>query len=169
MGDPRITFLVCCYQQERYIRASLLSALGQDYSNLEVLVIDDSSSDGTWSIVQDIKNTYTGPHELNIIRHEMNQGGIETFLEGYKKAKGEWIVLNDGDDISFPNRAKTIAQVSQSQPCSLIASNALILDYFEVVKAHYRTEKTSVKVTLKQLIEAKLSIVREIAMSAVTS
>ena len=106
--NPLVSVCLLCYNQERYIEATVCAMLAQTYSPLEIIVSDDCSTDGTWAVLQRIKEEYMGPHHLVIHRNEQNQRIIRNLCTAMNLAQGELIVKADGDDISLPNRVEVL-------------------------------------------------------------
>jgi glycosyltransferase involved in cell wall biosynthesis len=107
---PKLSFLLCSYNQESFIREALLSALAQDYDRLEVIVQDDGSTDRTIEIVNEVAASYRGPHSLQVHQNERNLGIGASFSRGVALCQGELLVIGAGDDISLPERASVLAQ-----------------------------------------------------------
>lgn len=107
---PLVSFCLMSCRQKELIREAFAAALAQDYENLEIIVSDDNSQDGTWEIVQKMACEYKGPHKVIISRNEINLGIIGNWQKLCSLASGEIFVKADGDDISYPNRARVIAE-----------------------------------------------------------
>lgn len=108
---PRlISFALFAYNQERFIREAVESALAQTYSPLEILLSDDCSSDMTFEIMKEIAKTYNGPHKIILNRNEQNLGIGGHVNKMYELSCGELIVLAAGDDIFHYDRVKVIHQ-----------------------------------------------------------
>lgn len=104
---PLASFCVIAYQEEKYIREAIESAFNQDYPNLEIILSDDGSSDKTFEIMQEMADSYHGPHKIILNRNDPNLGPRDHYCKVlYELAKGEFIFIADGDDISLPNRTK---------------------------------------------------------------
>jgi len=101
---PLVTFALFAYNQEKYIREAVEAALAQDYPNLEVIVSDDASVDGTWAVIQGIAEDYKGPHNLIVARNECNLGPFRHVLKVGGKASGVLVVMAAADDLSKPER-----------------------------------------------------------------
>lgn len=104
---PFVTFIVMAYNAERFIEEAVQSAFNQDYSNLEIIISDDASTDRTFEIIQQLVAEYNGPLKENIraIRNEQNLGLAKHLNKlWWHEAKGDWIIVNAGDDISEKNR-----------------------------------------------------------------
>ena len=96
---PKVSIIIPAYNIEKYLSACLDSALSQDFSNYEIVVIDDGSTDNT----PKISDEYAKKYENVITIHQKNSGLSSARNTGIKRAKGEYVALIDGDDIIAPN------------------------------------------------------------------
>jgi glycosyltransferase involved in cell wall biosynthesis len=97
-GQPLVTAVVTSYNHERYLRGALESALAQDVPDLEVIAIDDASSDGSPRILDD----FARDPRLRIERHRENQGVSRVFNRGLALARGTWVAYLGSDDFWLP-------------------------------------------------------------------
>jgi glycosyltransferase involved in cell wall biosynthesis len=102
--QDQVTFFVCAYRQEEFIREAVAGALAQTYSPLEIILSDDCSPDRTFAIMQQIAASYAGPHRLVLNRNPSNIGLAAHFNRIVELATGELLIGSAGDDISLPNR-----------------------------------------------------------------
>ena len=96
MNPPLVSVLVCSYNAEQFIESTVQSVLGQTYKNIELLVLDNASTDTTVNLLEQIQKADS---RLIIIASKTNHGaypGLNLLLE---KAKGTYIAINDHDDI----------------------------------------------------------------------
>jgi len=99
---PRVSVLVISYNQESYIREALESALEQDYANLEVIVADDASRDGTQGIIRELAQQY--PQRLMPVFNPSNVGITSNSNIGLAHCSGELIAFMGGDDVLLPGK-----------------------------------------------------------------
>ena len=94
--NPLVTCIVPVYNSEAYIVQGIESLLDQTYRNLDIVLVDDHSTDSSW----DICKAYASKHaNVVAIQTETNSGGPLTGrLLGIRHAKGDWITFMDGDD-----------------------------------------------------------------------
>lgn len=94
-----ISVVVPAYNIENYIERCIKSILNQTYSNIEVIIVDDGSTDNTASIIDQyaLKDTRIIPI------HKKNGGVSSARTEGINRASGEWIGFVDGDDVIEEN------------------------------------------------------------------
>lgn len=96
---PKVSVILCTYNAEKYIQATLESVLNQSYTDIEVLILDNFSTDTTLVISQKFtdKRVHIFPSKKNLGPY-----GWLNFL--LKKAKGEYIAIQDHDDIRHPQK-----------------------------------------------------------------
>lgn len=94
-----ISVIIPCFQAGKYIKRCLTSVLAQSYSNVEVIVVDDGSTDNSSSVIKEIAD------EDNRVRYiyQDNQGVSSARNKGLANAKGEYITFVDSDDTIKPN------------------------------------------------------------------
>ncbi len=107
-SKPLLTFALCSYNQERFIREAVEAALAQSYSPLQIILSDDCSTDRTFDIMQQLAAGYHGPHQLLLNRNPVNFGLGKHLNRVVELVRGEFMVVAAGDDISLPNRVEVI-------------------------------------------------------------
>ena len=93
---PLISIVMASYNGEKYLRPQLDSLLAQDYPSLEIICVDDASTDDTWALLMSYQ---AKDARIKIIQQSANQGYIATFEKGIHAATGDLIALADQDDI----------------------------------------------------------------------
>jgi glycosyltransferase involved in cell wall biosynthesis len=104
-----VTLVTPVYNQENYISATIESVLGQDYPNLEYIVLDDGSTDGTCTQIQKYATRCVCD------RHE-NVGQALTLNRGWARSKGEYIGYLSADDILLPDAISLLAKALDENP-----------------------------------------------------
>jgi glycosyltransferase involved in cell wall biosynthesis len=97
--NPLVTVFIPVYNGEKYIREALDSILNQTYKNLDVLIVDDGSTDRSVQIIQ----SYNDPR-IRLIQNSQNKGIPYTRNIAIREARGKYLVLMDADDIASPKR-----------------------------------------------------------------
>lgn len=97
------------YNQEDYVRQALESVLAQTYP-LDVVLADDGSTDGTVAVMEAVLHHYNGPHRIALRHGGPNQGICRNQNAALALARGELIVLFEGDDVSLPNRVEELVK-----------------------------------------------------------
>lgn len=127
MASPAVSFLLPAYNQEAFVRDAVRSVLAQDYEPLEIILSDDSSSDGTFEIIEKEATAYEGPHTIVLNRNEENLG-TEHINKLQQLARGTILVTGHGDDLSMPQRTRRLVAAMTRQDVSLVSSNAEMTD-----------------------------------------
>ncbi len=134
MEKPLVSLTIICYKAERFVREAIQGALAQTYSPLEIIFSDDASPDRTFEIIQEELKGYTGPHRVVLNRNEKNMGiGAHVSHVWLDIAKGDWIVVSAGDDVSNPGRVERLMQVAHSGIAAIHHNCTLINDESEEI------------------------------------
>jgi glycosyltransferase involved in cell wall biosynthesis/GNAT superfamily N-acetyltransferase len=104
LDHPLVSVVMAAYNEERYIRSAVESILHQTYENLEMVVVDDGSTDGTPHVLATMKDS-----RLRVIR-QSNRGQPAALNAGIHAAKGELITFLDGDDLCDSRRIEKQAE-----------------------------------------------------------
>lgn len=113
-----ISVIIPLYNKERQIGAALESVLQQSYTDYEIFVVDDGSTDGSAAVVEGFAGA-----RLHLIRQE--NGGVSAARNrGIREAKGEYIAFLDADDLWEPDFLMTLHRLAEIYPeCSVYACN----------------------------------------------
>ena len=108
---PRVTVLMPVYNAGLYVYEAVESVLQQSYTDYELLIIDDGSSDDTLQ-----KITMFDDPRIRIVKNETNMGLVHTLNRGIQLAEGEFIARMDGDDICLPHRLERQINYMEQHP-----------------------------------------------------
>ncbi|KAA9005099.1 glycosyltransferase family A protein [Histidinibacterium aquaticum] len=97
---PLVSVVLTAYNVERYVELAVASILSQSYLNLELIVVDDNSTDSTLERLREIQ---TRDDRVRIIKNEKNSGTYLAKNAGIQNSEGDLIALCDSDDIWTPN------------------------------------------------------------------
>ncbi|MDD3984712.1 MAG: glycosyltransferase [Methanobacterium sp.] len=95
-NNYKLSAIVLVYNSEKYLRPLLNSLVNQTLDNMEIILVNDASTDDSLSICREYEMEY--PH-VKIINKKENEGLSVTANIGIEAAKGEYIILVDNDDI----------------------------------------------------------------------
>ena len=96
---PTVSVIIPTYNRESYLERAIISVLEQTYTDYELIIIDDGSTDDTVSIL----NKY----DKNIRKYSILHSGVSAARNfGITKAHGQWIALLDSDDYWLPEKLK---------------------------------------------------------------
>lgn len=120
VGDglqPSVSVVMPVFNQEKYVADAVRSILQQTFTDFELLVVDDGSTDRTVEIVEGFDDP-----RIRVIRNE-HTGFITTLVKGYQEAKGRWIARMDSDDLCHPERlARQIDFLETHPECGFVGS-----------------------------------------------
>jgi glycosyltransferase involved in cell wall biosynthesis len=112
---PLVSIICLCYNHERFIAEALDSVLAQTYPNLEIIIVDDCSTDNSVAVIQQYLRQYP---QLTFISTGTNQGNTRAFNMGWRAAKGAYIIDFATDDVLLPERVtqqvKTFLSLDES-------------------------------------------------------
>lgn len=114
---PLVSAVVVNYNYGRFLRDSIDSALNQTYSNVEVLVVDDGSTDNS----RDIIATY-GSRVIPVLKE--NGGQASGFNAGFMRSKGDIICFLDADDVWLPRKLEAVVGKSIEKPDAILIHHA---------------------------------------------
>lgn len=116
-----VSIIIPMYNSENYIGATIESILNQNYHNIEVLVVDDGSTDSSKRIV----NSYVGKDERIRYIYQHNEGAPAARNRGLDLSKGEYIIFFDADDTMLPGAISFFVEKSRG-------NDIIIGDYINV-------------------------------------
>lgn len=103
MNSPIVTIICVCYNQAKFVEEALDSAVSQTYKSIELIVIDDGSTDGS---VKVIKNWISKHPETTLLINTTNLGYCKTFNKAFGISTGSYFIDLAADDILLPNRVE---------------------------------------------------------------
>ena len=112
----KVSVIVPAYNVEKYIGTALRSLVDQTYRNIEIIVIDDGSSDGTAAIIDELSQK----EDRIIAIHKENGGVSEARNYGLDRADGEYVFFLDGDDIAEPDAIENLVKAIEKSGAELI-------------------------------------------------
>ncbi|RYE14805.1 MAG: glycosyltransferase [Rickettsiales bacterium] len=98
---PLVSIALCTYNGEKYLCKQLDSLIKQDYPNLEIIIIDDASTDTTVTIIESYQSEN---FQIKLSVNESNIGFNQNFKKAIASCNGEYITIADQDDIWVPNK-----------------------------------------------------------------
>ena len=94
-GTPLVSVIMPCFNARPFVEQAVRSACGQDYPNVELIVVDDGSTDGSREFLAELSAQYKG--RMSVL-HQQNQGPYPARNEGLRHARGSLIAFLDADD-----------------------------------------------------------------------
>ncbi|WP_426327162.1 glycosyltransferase family 2 protein [Pedobacter sp. R-06] len=124
MRQPKITVFMAAYNQADFIGKSIDSILTQSFSDFELVVVNDGSTDNTATIVESFND-----NRIRLVHNDGNKGLVYTRNRLLTLAQGEYIAILDADDIAYPDRLKLQHNFLLANPeIALCGGHAAIID-----------------------------------------
>lgn len=138
--SPLVSVLCPVYNAEKFIESTLLSIVRQDYGNIEVVVSDDCSTDGTVSILSKMVGQFPGKIVLNL--NKSNLGITRNCNTALALCRGKYVAFFAGDDLMYPGKISAqVAAMELDLDCSLSYHSVDVLDGENDNSLLFTTEK----------------------------
>ena len=124
-ASPRVSAVIPAYNASRWIRQAILSLTTQTFSSLEIVAVDDGSTDGTRDILSDL--AAADPRIRYALRP--HEGISRTMNFALRMAKGEYVARLDADDIALPDRvARQVAFLDANPSVAVVGGYMIAID-----------------------------------------
>jgi succinoglycan biosynthesis protein ExoO len=115
-----ITFAIAAYNAAPFIEAAIGSLLSQTVSSVEIIVVDDDSTDSTVDIVRGLM---AQTDRLRLIQSTRNSGPAAARNKALSAARGTWLAVVDADDLVLPERSRHLLDLAHSTGADIVADN----------------------------------------------
>ena len=120
MGQPQVSVVIPVWNGERYLREAIESVRSQNVDGLEIILVDDGSTDATGAILQDYS------HDCRIrVHRQTNQGLVAALNVGLRIAQAKYIARLDADDVCMPGRLAAQLRYLEGHPAVLAVGGAI--------------------------------------------
>lgn len=116
--QPKVSVLIPAYNHERYIADTVQSIWDQSYPNLEIVAVDDVSSDDTFAVLRELSEG--SPIPMTVTRNAVNRGPAFTLNQAASLASGDLFILFSSDDLLPPDRLERQVTFLESNPSIMI-------------------------------------------------
>lgn len=124
--SPKVSVLIVTYNHAKLIEDTIKSVLNQNYKNMEIIITDDCSTDGTEEIIKKYAKKYK---IIKPVFSEKNTGIARNFNRGFKLISGEYIAHIDGDDLMFPDKIKKqVVYLNENKDVLICAHDMEVFD-----------------------------------------
>ena len=120
--NPKVSVIIPAYNTEAYIAKAIESALEQTLTDIEVIVVDDGSSDKTVEVVKSFTD-----QRLKVIVNQQNLGVSVARNRALRAAQGEWIAVLDSDDWYAPERLEKLVLLAEETNADMIADDPYLI------------------------------------------
>ena len=127
-GNPLVTIICLSFNHEKFVEETLNSVANQNYSPIELIIVDDCSSDATKSIIEDWLLSHS---DIRFIANEVNLGNTKSFNNALKIAKGDYIIDLAADDLLVADGIKMQVNAFQNSAyknLGIVYGNAEIIN-----------------------------------------
>ena len=141
----KISVLIPCYNAEKFIQRSIDSVLSQSYSELELVIVDDGSTDSTAKIINSYQDS-----RIKIISLESNLGIVKALNIGLDACRGTYIARMDADDICLEDRLAKQSYYLDNN-AEVVAVGSSVINFNEAgqqVEINYPTDHSSILLNL---------------------
>ncbi|MFT6069520.1 MAG: glycosyltransferase involved in cell wall biosynthesis [Bacteriovoracaceae bacterium] len=123
-NEPLVSVVMPVYNAEKYLGSAIESILNQSYKNLEIIIVDDASTDNSLSIIESFKDP-----RIKIFKNKSNLKIVKSLNLGISKASGKFVARMDADDISHEDRVKKQVRFLQdNEEIDILGTNIWIID-----------------------------------------
>ena len=123
---PLVSVLMPTYNHEKFVEESIRSVWAQTYANIELIVLNDGSSDGTRAVIDRLLPD--SPIAMRAV-HKQNEGLTRTLNQGLALARGQYIALCSGDDRYLPGHVETLmAAMQHCDAQTIVQGDGYIID-----------------------------------------
>lgn len=144
-NKPLISVVIPVHNGEKYVKEALESVLNQTYENVEIIVVDDKSTDSTLSILSTLEKRHPS---LKVIEAEKQNGLGDVINIGIRASTGKYIARLDADDLMYPDRLEKQAEFMENNPDVVVVGGQIdIIDESGKVigKREYATDDRDIK------------------------
>lgn len=153
MENMFVTIGIPCYNVGRFIALSIKSVLAQTYTNFELIITDDGSTDNTIEEIRKFNDS-----RIKLIVDGENHGISYRLNQQIDMAKGDFFIRMDGDDIMFPNRVEEQVRFLYSHPNVDVVGSSIVVVDDETKIIGFRKYKTPFKRCFKRFVCKKLTV-----------
>lgn len=100
-NSPLVSVICLCYNHANYVREAIQSVIDQTYDNIELIIVDDASTDDSVKVIDSLITKFDS---VNTIYNNDNLGNCKSFNIGLKASKGKYVIDLAADDILHPDR-----------------------------------------------------------------
>lgn len=125
-NGPKISILMPIYNAREFLDVAIFSLLNQTWQNIEIIAIDDGSTDGSWELLLELRKL---DDRLKIYKNDQNMGAYPTRNKALSLSTGEYITVHDSDDWSHP-------QMLEAQMDVMLRNKSIKITFSYMVRAY---------------------------------
>lgn len=156
MSEALVSVIVPCYNHESYVQECIQSIVDQDYKNIELIIIDDGSSDGSFIKIEEMLSICQKRFTRFEFRSRANLGLCATLNEAIKWCQGKYFSVLASDDIILPHKTRVLVEHMHKNPNCVAAFGSVTLIDDKGVDKGSRISSSKYKFEDIFLLKAKL-------------
>ena len=125
MEEQKVSVIMSCYNAEKTLERAMKSVLSNTYRNIELIVVEDCSTDYSLHIATKIANE---DKRVRIILHKENQGAGVSRKDGIEKAEGEYVCFCDSDDVLQKQHISNLVEASKKYDADIVTTGFTVVD-----------------------------------------
>lgn len=150
---PLVSILIPVYNRRSLIGDCIRSALDQTYGNIEVIIVDNASTDGTWEVCQELAGT---DDRVRLFRNEENIGPVRNWRRCADEARGEFVKVLFSDDLLLPRCVEEMVSPLDDPAVGLVYSPVFIGSSLSTSAIHY-SNRNKLRLTADEFISRVLT------------
>jgi len=137
---PTVSVVMPVHNCARFLREAIDSVLAQSFTDFELVLVDDGSTDGSAAIMDGCSD-----HRIRLVKHDRNRGLVAALNTGLDNAQGTFIARMDGDDVMVPHRLATQVRFLEEHPAvALVAAFVDLINEDGAVTGVWDTDREAV-------------------------
>ncbi|MCK5794573.1 MAG: glycosyltransferase family 2 protein, partial [Anaerolineales bacterium] len=133
---PLISVILPFYNAEKYLEEAVNSIIEQEYRNIEILLVDDKSTDSSLQLAEELRRKDS---RIRVLRHKVNKGSGPARNAGVEKAGGEYVFFLDSDDILKQDALSILQEVASREGVAVVIGSCNQIDEDGFISDHDRS------------------------------
>lgn len=131
---PKISIIIPVYRSEKTLRKCVESIVYGEEKDLEVILVEDCSPDGSWALCQCLAQEFP---QVKVYQNESNCGVSHTRNRGLEEASGKYVLFVDSDDWVSGSYAKTLIETQENNPGAMVVCGYTFIDHTSNTRSYY--------------------------------
>jgi glycosyltransferase involved in cell wall biosynthesis len=125
-NNPKVSIVIPCYNRKLYLGLAIQSVLNQTFTDFELIIVDDGSTDNSLQIAQQFAASDT---RIKVLTSKQNQGEAQALKKGFDTAQGNFVGQVDSDDLLEPEALELTVQALEGDPgLGIVYTNYIDID-----------------------------------------